>query len=223
LEWRNLLNLKSAIYLLVSPVFMMFAALACGTVVNEMAYYACPTAAATITGTQIPGIPTPMPSITTPYILQAPAAFYKDDAVFVGQPGAALRLRFRLMDVETQPASPPGGQPRILQSWSLEIKNLGSIPYETVPPALMVILSIDTTNGIVEGTWPTSEMAMQAVGIVDQSYDPVQPGETRVFGLAAYTLPGTVDQLAYLLDGAGNNQITWRNAVNPYCSGDVAD
>jgi hypothetical protein len=32
-----------------------------------------------------------------------------------------------------------------------------------------------------------------------------------------------VRQFAYLLDGDGDNRITWVNQPNPDCSGDVAD
>jgi hypothetical protein len=44
-----------------------------------------------------------------------------------------------------------------------------------------------------------------------------------VYRLAAYIPAGSVNQFAYLLDGEGGNRITWVNAANPYCSGDVAD
>lgn len=95
--------------------------------------------------------------------------------------------------------------------------------YETVPVALMVISRINTANGDVSGTWNTSKAAMQAAGIINENYDALTPGSTRVYRLAAYAPAGSVRQFAYLLDGDGGNRITWVNASNPSCSGNVSD
>jgi len=222
--------LLRSIYLLFVPVMLVFAALACGTMVTDSAFYVCPTRVPPPAGpppTYLPGtpipLPTPIPPPPTPYRIEPPQDFYVGDAVFVGQPGAALRLRFRLQNVQTRPAPPSGGNPRSLYVWSLEIRNLGSVNYETVPVALMVITRLNTANGEMSGTWNTSEAAMQAAGIANQNYDPLAPGATRVYRMAAYGPAGSVRQFAYLLDGDGDNRITWVNASNPYCSGDVAD
>jgi len=211
--------LKRSIYVLFAPVFMVFAALACGTVVNDLAYYTCPTpipqpTAAVLPGTTVPPLPPP----PTPYTIAPPQDFYLGDAVFVGQPGAPLRLRFRLQNVQVQSA---GSQN--LVTWRLEIRNLGSATYETVPAALMVITRITTASGAVNGTWNTSESAMNAAGFTNENYDPLPPGATRVYRLAAYIPAGNASQFAYLLDGDGGNHITWANQSNPYCSGDIAD
>jgi hypothetical protein len=64
---------------------------------------------------------------------------------------------------------------------------------------------------------------MIAVGFTNENYDPLLPGSIRVYRLAAYIPAGSVRQFAYLLDGDGGNRITWVNAANPYCSGDVTD
>lgn len=211
------------IYLLVAPVMLVLAALACGTVVTDSAYYTCPTPAPLLTATTLAGTPPPtLPPPPTPYTLAPPQDFYVGDAVFVGQPGAPLRLRFRLQNVRTQPAPPLGGSPRNLVTWRLEIRNLGSATYETVPVALMVITRINTASGQQTGIWRTSEAAMAAAGFTNENYDPLLPGTTRVYRLAAYASAGSVRQFAYLLDGDGSNRITWVNASNPYCSGDVA-
>jgi hypothetical protein len=221
--------LLRSIYLLVAPLMLVFAALACGTVVTDSAFYVCPTSVPPTAGPQptyMPGTPIPpptsIPPLPTPYRISPPQDFYVGDAVFVGQPGAALHLRFRLQNVQSQPAPPLGGSPRSLVVWSLEIRNLGSADYETVPVALMVITRLNTANGEVTGTWDTSEAAMQAAGITNENYDPLTPGSTRVYRLAAYAPAGSVRQFAYLLDGSGSNRITWVNAANPYCSGDVS-
>jgi hypothetical protein len=207
------------IYLLVAPVMLLFAALACGTLVTDTASYTCPTAVPQATATTLAGTPMPtLPPPPTPYTIAPPQDFYVGDAVFVGQPGAPLRLRFRLQNVQNQPAGT-----RNLVTWRLEIRNLGSATYETIPVALMVITRINTANGEQPGTWRTSEAAMQAAGFTNENYDPLAPGSTRTYRLAAFIPAGTVRQFAYLLDGDGGNRITWAKQVNPYCSGDVAD
>jgi hypothetical protein len=210
--------LLRSIYLLVAPVMMMFAALACGTVVTEQAQYTCPTPIPQPTSTVLAGTPIPtLPPPPTPYTITPPQDFYVGDAVFVGQPGAPLRLRFRLQNVQSQPA---GSLNRV--TWRLEIRNLGITTYETIPVALMVITRINTASGEQTGTWRTSEAAMQAAGFTNENYEPLAPGSTRTYRLAAYIPAGSVGQFAYLLDGDGGNRITWVNAANPYCSGDVA-
>lgn len=216
--------LLRSIYLLVAPVMLILAMLACGTVVTQQAYYTCPTAippTAAPLPTVLPGTPIPFPTLAlppTPYNITPPQDFYVGDAVFVGQQGAPLRLRFRLQSVQSQPA---GSQN--LVTWRLEIRNLGSVNYETIPVALMVITRITTANSEQTGTWRTSDAAMNAAGFTNENYDPLTPGSTRVYRLAATIPAGSVRQFAYLLDGEGGNRITWMNAANPYCSGDVAD
>jgi hypothetical protein len=211
--------LLRSIYLLVAPVMLLFAVLACGTLVTDTASYTCPTAAPQATATTLAGTPMPtLPPPPTPYSITPPQNFYVGDAVFVGQSGAPLRLRFRLQNIQVQAA---GSQN--LVTWRLEIRNLGSTTYETIPVALMVITRINTASGEQTGTWRTSETAMAAAGFTSENYDPLPPGSTRTYRLAAYIPAGSVNQFAYLLDGDGSNQITWVNAPNPYCSGDVAD
>ncbi len=211
--------LLRVIYLLVAPVMLVFAALACDTAVTDRAYYTCPTTAPQPVPTVLPGTaPPPLPLPPTPYRIMPPQDFYVGDAVFVGQSGAPLRLRFRLQNVQVQPA---GSQ--TLVTWRLEIRNLGSTTYETIPVALMVITRITTANGEQTGTWRTSEAAMQAAGFTNENYDPLAPGSTRTYRLAAFIPAGSVRQFAYLLDGDGGNRITWVSTTNPYCSGDVAD
>ena len=216
--------LLRSIYLLVAPVMLVFSVLACGTIVTDIASYTCPTAVPQATATTLAGTPIPtLPPPPTPYSIMPPQDFYVGDAVFVGQSGAPLRLRFRLQNVQSQPAPPLGGSPRNLVTWRLEIRNLGSATYETIPVALMVISRINTASGEQTGTWRTSETAMNAAGFTNENYDPLTAGSTRVYRLAAYTPAGSVRQFAYLLDGDGGNRVTWVNSANPYCSGDVAD
>jgi hypothetical protein len=211
--------LLRSIYLLVAPVMLLFAALACGTLVTDTASYTCPTAVPQATATTLAGTPMPtLPPPPTPYTITPPQDFYVGDVVFVGQSGAPLHLRFRLQNVQSQPA-----ESQNLVTWRLEIRNLGSATYETIPVALMVITRINTASGEQTGTWQASEAAMAAAGFTNENYDPLTPGSTRTYRLAAYIPVGSVDQFTYLLDEEGGNRITWINAANPYCSGDVAD
>lgn len=210
--------LLRSIYVLIAPVMLLFAALACGTVVTEQAYYTCPTAIPQPTATVLAG--TPMPTLApppTPYTIAPPQDFYIGDAVFVGQQGAPLRLRFRLQNVQVQSAGTQN-----LVTWHLEIRNVGTSTYEAILPALMLITRITTANGEQTGTWRTSEAAMNAAGFTNENYDPLSPGATRSYRLAAHIPTGNVNQFTYLLDGE-SNRITWTNQSNPYCSGDVAD
>lgn len=223
--------LTSSIYVLFAPVMLMLAILACGTVVTQTAYYVCPT---TVPPTPRPvvtlpsGLPTAIPTRTplppTPYQIVPPQDFYRGDAVFVGAPGAAVRLRFRLVSVTAQAAPPTGlGAPRNLYAWTLEIRNLGTAAYETLPPGQMVISTLSTASGDREGTWRTSDAAMRAAGITGENYGPLQPSATRLYRMAAYAPVGSVRRLTFTLDDEGNNTMTWLNQPNPDCSGDVAD
>ena len=222
--------LQAALRFWIAPVLLVFAVLACGTSVTQTPYYTCPTAIPPTDAPQptyLPGTPIPFPTLLpllpTPYIITPPQDFYLGDAVFVGHIGTPLRLRFRLQNVQSSPAQPLNGIPRNLYTWQLEILNLGSEVYETIPVALMFISRLDTANGQQNGSWTPSESAMQAAGFINENYDPLMPGITRIYRLAAYVPTGTVRQFTYLLDDDGNNQITWVSAANPYCSGDVAN
>jgi hypothetical protein len=219
---RRVMLLRS-IGVLLSPVVMMVGLLACGTIVTETASYVCPTrlpntVAPIVVG---PGTPIVIPTLaptSTPYRIFPPQDFYQGDAVFIGQPNASLRLRFRLQSVQSRPAPP-----RTLYVWSLEIKNLGTTMYETIPVAQAMITQIRTTSGDLDGSWLPTDKAMKAAGIVSENYDPLAPGLSRVYRMAAFGPVGSVRRIAFRLDEAGGNQITWINQTNPFCVGDIAD
>lgn len=215
--------LYRSIYVLIAPLVMMGALLACGTIVTDTASYVCPTRLPPIyvPPTVGPGTPIVIPTLPpspTPYRILPPQDFYRGDAVFIGQPNAALHLRFRLQNVQSQPAPP-----QMLYLWSVEIKNLGTTVYETIPVAQAMITQINTSNGGIQGAWLPSEKAMKAAGIASENYDPLPPGSSRIYRMATYGPAGTVRQLAFLLDEAGHNRITWINQPNPFCVGDIAD
>ncbi|MFQ3660550.1 MAG: hypothetical protein SNJ54_16510, partial [Anaerolineae bacterium] len=187
--------------LIVPPLLLALAGLACGTVVTDQAYYTCPTPipSSSPTAQWLPGTPLPpliIPPIVaspTPYTRVAPQDFYLDDAVFVGPPNAPLRLRFRLQHVQVQPV---GAQN--LVTWRLEVRNVGTSTYEAVPPALMLITRITTAHGTQRGAWRSSEAAMRAAGFTHENYAPLPSGATRVYRLAAYLPAGRPEQFAYL-------------------------
>lgn len=212
---------------LLAPAMLFLVALACGTPISDIPVYSCPTptpmptASPTPYGTPLPpGWVEPLPTAyPTPYIITPPQDFYVGDAIYTGNQGATQRLRFRLRNVQVRDL--PN---RNLVMWQLEIRNLGTQVYETIPVALMMITRIFTEiDGAEVGTWRTSESAMRMAGFTHENYDPLYAGDLRVYQLAAYTPPGTINRLTYLLDGDGINQITWINSRNPYCSGDIAD
>lgn len=210
-------------------ILWTLAILACGTVVTDTPYYTCPTPIPPTTTSEptiLPGTPLPFPTLIplppTPYIITPPQDFYTGDAVLVGLPGAPLRLRFRLHSITSEPAPPLNGEPRSLYTWALTITNLGEMDYETVPVALMSIRRVETSAGLLEGTWSPTQSAMQTAGFTQEDYAPLIAGATRTYRFAAYAPAGTIHQFSYLLDGAGDNRITWVNAPNPFCSGDSA-
>jgi hypothetical protein len=210
--------LLRSVYLLVIPIMLIFAALACGTAVTDIPTYTCPTPVLEPTSTTQAGTssPTLVPR-PTPYTIHSPQDFYVGDAVLVGQRGAALYLRFRLQNVHAHLAPSLNGMPRNLYTWELEISNEGSAVYETIPPALMGITRISTVNGEQSGMWESTEAAMDGAGFKDENYDPLLPNTTRRYRLAAYGPAGRIEQFAYVLDGQ-SNRMTWVNALNPYCS-----
>jgi hypothetical protein len=219
---RRIMLLRS-IGMLLLPVVLILGLLACGTIVTETASYVCPTRLppTAIPITDGPGTPIVIPTLAptaTLYRILPPQDFYRGDAVFVGQPNTSVRLRFRLQSVQSQPAPP-----QTLYIWSLEIKNLGQTAYETIPVAQAAITHMNTAIGQIEGRWLPTEKAMKAAGFTQENYDPLPPGITRVYRLAAYGPVGTVRRIAFRLDDTGSNQITWMNQANPFCTGNAAD
>lgn len=206
---------RSALFLLVSPALMFGLVIAaCATTpLLDVPVYTCPTPLPPVTG-----FLTPVPLPPTPYIILPPRDFYRGDAVFVGARGSANRVRFRLQNVYTLPAAA-----RALYVWSLEIRNLGTVNYETVPIAQMALTRIHTPAGDVNGTWPPNDSAMRAAGITGEDYTPLPPNTTRLYRMAAYGPLGSPRQFRFVLEEASGNAITWINETNPFCYGDVAD
>lgn len=211
-----------SIYVLVAPVVMILAVLACaGTPLTGMPLFVCPTDAPLPTITTLPGTATPTTAPTaTPYIITPPQDFYLDDPVRVGNPAGAVQVQFRLTDVATLPASPArDGSERMLVLWQLEVTNLGFETYSIAPTVVLTLTTIRTPGGLLlSGDWVATERAGEEAGVVvDTNLVDIPPGDTRVFQFAAYTPPGTPERWTLELDIEGDNRLTWINAINPYC------
>lgn len=220
--------LKRSIYVLVSPIFMIFAILACaGTPLLDIPTFTCPTVVpAAPLPTVLPGTATPIPVPTqipsTPYIITAPQDFYVDDAVFVGNATSPLRVRFRLQNIQTYPATPAiDGTPRQIVSWQLHVKNVGTQDYEIFPALQMLVSEIETAYGTVTGTWGSTQAAGDDIGLtVDNDIYTLTPNQTRTFRFGAFAPAGTVSRFGFSLDPTTtDNQsvISWSNQSNPYC------
>lgn len=212
--------LYRSIYLLFMPVFMLMAILACaGTALLETPLYTCPTNVPLPTATTLLGTPLPtnVPP-ATPYIIVPPQDFYVGDAVFIGGQLSPLRVRLRLQNVQI---TPQAGNQQVV-AWQLGVSNVGQEDYEVFPS---VQLFINQVNGVT-GTWGSTQDAGDLVGItVDSNLYQLGAGQTAVYQLAALTPAGDDIRFSFQLDpeqGTNSPVMTWANATNPYCSGDVA-
>jgi hypothetical protein len=212
------MTLKQSIYLLVSPIFMIFAVLACaGTPLLDVPSMTCPTP---VQATVLPGTLAPIPP--TPIVISAPDDFYIGDRVIVESPSSPLRVQFRLLDVQTYPTSPDAyGNPRQIVSWRLRVKNIGTQNYENFPAVQMFVSEVDTAYGTQTGTWGATQSAGDLIGqTVDNDIYTLTPNQTLTFRLVAFAPAGTVRRFAFVLDPTVtdfNERITWQNQQDSYC------
>jgi len=222
--------LLRSIYVLVIPIFMIFAILACaGTALMGSPAYTCPTPIPQATATMLAG--TALPTLApppTPYIILPPADFYVGDAIFVGSSSSENGVRFRLQNIMSYPASPDtNGDARNITTWQLEVKNIGTSDYEIFPTAQMFLSEINTAYGTVNGVWPATREAADEAGVAldDDAYT-LNSGEVRVFRLAAYAPVGQAARFTFQLDptvSEGSAVMNWTNQINPYCAGDISE
>jgi hypothetical protein len=212
--------LYRSIYLLFMPVFMFMAILACaGTALLETPLYICPTDVPLPTATTLLGTPSPtnVPP-ATPYIIAPPQDFYVGDAVYIGGQLSPLRVRLRLQNVQI---TSQAGNEQVV-AWQLEVANVGQEDYEVFPSVQLFNSEVNEMNG----TWGATQDAGDLVGLtVDSDLYQLGAGQTRVYQLVALTPRGSDIRFSFQLDPAqGTNSpiMTWTNATNPYCSGDVA-
>ena len=217
--------LLRSIYVLVAPVFMLMAVIACaGTILTDVPIFTCPMALHVATATTLAGtaVPTMQPS-ATPYIIVPPADFYLGDAVYVGRSQDLNAVRFRLLRVTSYPATADeDGEARNVYHWQLEVSNIGRAEYEIFPSAQMVLSRITRANGEQEGRWYAEREAGEVIGVtVDTNTYMLASNETRVFNLVAFAPVGQATRLIFYLDPTqtdGSATITWRNQSNPYCA-----
>jgi hypothetical protein len=222
--------LLRSIYVLVTPIFMIFAILACaGTALMGSPAYTCPTPIPPATSTVLAGtaIPT-LAAPPTPYVILPPADFYVGDVIFVGSSSSEHGVRFRLQNVMSYPASPDAnGDARTITTWQLEVRNIGTADYEIFPTAQMFLNEINTAYGTVNGVWPATREAADEAGVTldDDAYT-LNSGEMRVFRFAAFSPAGQATRFTFQLDptiSEGSAVIHWTNHTNPYCAGDISD
>ena len=210
------MTLKQSVYLLVSPMFMIFAMLACaGTPLLDVPSVTCPTP---VQPTVLPGTPSPI----SPTPVAITDEFYIGDKVIVGNPSSPLRVQFRLLDVNTDPTTPDAyGNPRQIVSWRLRVKNIGTQDYEIFPALQMFVSEVDTAYGTQIGMWGATQAAGDLIGqSVDNDIYTIALNQTHTFRLVAFAPAGTVSRLVFSLDvTATENQsiFTWSNQTNPYC------
>lgn len=175
---------------------------------------------------------TPYPT-PTPFVLRPPQDFFAGDAVYTTGETTGMQVRLRLLNIHLQPATPAlDGSVRSLVLWTLEVKNVGSQPYELFPAWQMYIRTVETASGDLEGIWGASSEAAAEAGL-NRGLEAItlRAGETRRFTLAAYIPVGTPARFAFALDptmretpdAPGTNLLTWTADTNPYCAGDIAE
>jgi hypothetical protein len=185
--------------------------------------------------------PTPRPTYTpwpTPTQYVRTNDYFVGDAIYTPLQASGLRLRFRVTEIRDMPAATPDrqGQPQSVYTWTLEVKNVGSVEYDMFPAAQMYVSTITLPGGMeTEGVWGASLAAAEEAGMTP-NYEAtgIQPGETKTFTLAAYGPRGTARRISYALDASardgldptvvpGRNIVSWINETNTICTGDIAE
>ncbi|MBN2469632.1 MAG: hypothetical protein JXN59_02815 [Anaerolineae bacterium] len=188
-----------------------------------------------------PVFPTPRPTYTpwpTPTQYVRTNDYFVGDAIYTPVQPSGLRLRFRVMEIRDMPAAAPDGQgqPQSVVTWTLEVKNVGSVEYDLFPAGQMYVSTVTLPTGYdVDGVWGASIAAAEEAGF-PPNYElaDIQPGETKTFTLAAYTPRGTPRRISYVLDVTaraeglptvvpGQNVVSWINEVNTICTGEIEE
>ncbi|MGQ9910488.1 MAG: hypothetical protein ACUVS2_16805 [Candidatus Flexifilum sp.] len=175
---------------------------------------------------------TPYPT-STPFVIRPPQPFFIGDPVYTGGFISPVSARLRLLSVTTLPAPPaPDGQPRALVRWQIEIRSLGRAAYEVFPAYQAYVSAVSTPAGEVVGVWGASAAAAALAGLTTPlEAVTLPPGTTRTFDLAAFIPAGTPRTFSFALDPTvrsapgipGSNLLVWSSAVNPHCTGILAE
>lgn len=167
--------------------------------------------------------------------MRPPDDFYVDDAIYTGGFVSPLSVRLKLMNIQTITASSASGEPRNIVVWQIEIKNVGTSPYDVFPAWQMFVSTVATSEGDMDGLWGASLDALNEAGLnVDVDTSTIAPGQTQTFKLAAYIPTGIPKHFAWALDPTtrptpatpgvpGSNLLVWTNSQNTVCAGDLAE
>jgi hypothetical protein len=187
------------------------------------------------------GAPTYTPYPTpTPYIRTND--YFVGDIIYSDPQSSGLRLSFRVTDIHSEPSNTldENVQRQSLHLWTIEIENVGTIPYTIFPPAQLYVAVVRRPNGTeLNGVWGPNLAAASEAGVTFDSkmtwdMQDIRPGRKKTFVLAAYAPVGTVYKVSYALDASqrtggtnptvvpGSNIVSWINEVNTICSGDIA-
>ncbi len=182
----------------------------------------------------MPG-PTSTPGATyTPYPTPTPFVgsgdFFLGGDVFSGGFESAVRIRFRLDNVQVLPID----EQRQVVVWEIQLGNVGAVTYFALPGAQVFVAEINQGGELVQGQWFASAEAAQAVGIplAPELLDilPLEPGDSVILQITAFTPPGEVVRFGWAFDPysgghdrdlKGGNVAYWRNEYNPDCLGGV--
>lgn len=188
-----------------------------------------------------PVAPTPRPTYTpwpTPTEYVRTNDFFVGDAIYTPRQPSGLRLRFRVSEIRDLPAAAPDdhSNPQSIFVWTFEVKNVGSLEYDVFPAAQMYVSTVTLPSGMpLDGVWGASVGAAEEAGLApNYELTDIQPGETKVFTLAAYGPRGTAYRVSYVLDATarddslptvvpGRHAVSWLNQVNTVCTGEIEE
>ncbi len=183
----------------------------------------------TLTG----AISTPRPTFTpwpTPTPLVTTGPFHLGADVYTGGFASAVSLRLRIESVAVIPFSAD----RQIVTWGIELENIGTVSYVTIPGGQVFVAALRTSASERAGQWWASAEAARAAAIPPESRISdaltVAPDETYRFTLAAYTPLGEPLRLGWALDPlsggqdhhlTGGNVAYWSVAAQTECVGNL--
>ena len=174
----------------------------------------------------IPPSLTPRPTYT-PYPSATPCSsryYYFGDEVFTDRAPETLTLGIAIGNVRTHPAT--HNADRQVSIYQVTIRNLGTLDYILLAPFQIYVAQVEGQTG----GWYVSEAAAHDLGhqpsapMLDALVLP--PGAHISFDLYAYTPPGTIEAIAYILDPyangydgtiAGGNVAYWHAGTRTTC------
>lgn len=187
-----------------------------------------------------PIYPTPRPTYTpypTPTLYQKTDDFFLDDPVY--NYGRPIRVRIRLKS-PVQEGSFVLWPIFTAASWTFEITNVGSTPYDYLGGLYTYISEVNDDGVIKTGVWSPAHEAAIFLGVQEEAYGPVGllPGQTITIRVAAF-IPATshVTKVSFSLnpykygDPGWQTYIpgearelglaTWINQPNTLCQGEI--